>query len=93
MTEEDYYIRDRGIKFYKKWVKPNIPENKKEWIKFLTYILVVITIGAIAINQLIGVMFKMQLLQGACKLCESYGNTCTRNFVGSFNLSNINFSG
>lgn len=43
--------------------------------------LIFFTLGLIAMNQMISIMAKADLLLNACELCEQAGNTCTRKFI------------
>ena len=49
--------------------------------------LVILTLGLIAMNQVISIMAKADLLLNACALCEQAGNTCTRRFDLLFNIT------
>ena len=40
--------------------------------------LTIIAIGLFIINQFMDFKYKVQFLEGACNLCESYGNICQK---------------
>jgi hypothetical protein len=47
--------------------------NQKEWIQrlsILAIILLVISLGLLAINQAMGFYYKIELLSSPCSLCE-----------------------
>ena len=83
-------------KFYETFVKPNLPKNKKEWVWFIIIILIVITLGLVAVNQYLAISYKATLIQSPCNLCKDFQN---RIVVGGgdvdlskLDLSNISLS-
>jgi len=76
MNKVEQNISSRKAQIYNNLIKPNLPKNKKEWFWFGFILLLVLLLLAILFNQLLGVMFKVQLVQHPCELCESYGNHC-----------------
>jgi len=47
-------------------------------------------LGLIALNQLISIYAKADLLLNSCELCEKMGNTCSHVF--KINFSNLTFN-
>ena len=52
----------------------------------LITILVVITLGLIALNYMIEIYAKADLLLNSCELCEKMGNRCTKQ-IDWFNMT------
>jgi len=65
------YIQ-KEYSFYNDFIEPNIPKTKKEWIWFISIIVLVVLIGLIGLNQYLGLVHKATLIQDPCSLCESY---------------------
>ena len=78
--------------FYNKYIRPNLPKTKKEMVWTIIIILVIVTLCAFAFNQFISVAYKMQLLQSACELCESYGNSCVKSVSSNLSYLSINLT-
>ena len=79
-------------KFYETFVKPNLPKNKKEWVWFVLVILIVITLGLVAVNQYLGISYKATLILQPCNLCEDFQANMRSNMQGGIpqlNLSKI----
>ena len=53
-------------------IKQNLPNTRKEWIIFILLILVVITLGLVAVNSYLGIQYKAQLITNPCALCEEF---------------------
>lgn len=49
--------------------------NKIKWKQVIVF-LIVIAIGLVIINQYLDFKYKVEFLQTACEVCESYGNIC-----------------
>ena len=79
-------------KFYNDFIKPNLPKNKKEWVWFVLVILIVITLGLVAVNQYLAISYKATLILQPCNLCEDFQRNMQSNLPGGvpqINLSNI----
>jgi len=79
-------------KFYNDFIKPNLPKNKKEWVWFILVILVVITLGLVAVNEYLAISYKSTLILSPCNLCEDFQANIRSNLQGgvpNLNLSNI----
>lgn len=78
--------------FYESFIKPNLPKSKKEWVSYIIVILVIVTLGLIAMNQYLAISYKATLLQNPCELCKTFeGYVCSgRNFgIKDLDLSNL----
>jgi hypothetical protein len=74
-------------------IKQNLPNNRKEWIWFILIILVVATLGIVAVNQYLAIQYKATLIQAPCNLCDSYIRQMNSNIkLGGLNLSVIPLS-
>ena len=58
--------------FHQKYIKPNLPKTKKEWVWFLLIILVIVTLGLVAMNSYLGMQYKATLIQNPCALCDTF---------------------
>lgn len=76
-----------GKLFYNKYIKPNIPATRKQWLLFILIIIGAIFFCAWGFNQLLESYFKYQLLQTPCQLCESLGNNCHQNLINNFTFN------
>jgi len=59
-------------KFFKEFIEPNLPKTKKEWVGYIMVILIVVTIGLVAVNSYLAISYKATLIQSPCNLCEEY---------------------
>lgn len=77
--------------FYTTYIKPNFPVTTKEWIYFMLVILVVITLGLIAVNQYLAISYKATLILNPCNLCKEFQDKMRYINTNGFdiNLSNI----
>lgn len=79
-------------KFYETFIKPNLPKNKKEWVWFILVILIVVTLGLVAVNQYLAISYKATLIIQPCNLCEDFQRNMRSNMPGgipNINLSNL----
>jgi len=74
--------------FYNTYIAPAIPKDHKELAWTIIIIGSIVAIGLFAFNQFLGMQYKIQLLQNACEICESYGNSCYANMM-NINLSDL----
>lgn len=82
-------IKESFKRFYIKWISPNLPSNRIEWFKFWAIIIGAITLCSACAYFLIGTVFRIQLLQNACQICEGMGNLCTQKIVMNFTFPGL----
>ena len=71
-NEEINEFNPKDSRFYQDFIKPNLPKSKKEWVGYIMIILVVVTLGLVAVNQYLGISYKAVLIVSPCNLCEEY---------------------
>ena len=78
-------------KFYNDFIKPNLPKNRKEWVSYIMIILIVVTLGLVAVNQYMAISYKAILILNPCQLCEDFQINLKRNSFAprGINLSNL----
>ena len=90
-TNENTEFKPEESKFYNDFIKPNLPKNKKEWVSYIMIILIVVTLGLVAVNQYMAISYKAVLILNPCQLCEDFQRDLKTNAfaTGGINLSNI----
>lgn len=70
--EEKTPKKFKESKFYKEFIKPNLPKTRKEVVGYIMIILIVITLGLISVNQYLAIQHKATLILNPCALCEDF---------------------